>query len=135
MSKELEAFNGICCNTNQNYPDYAKQRKIVINALKKYELMKQTKVIVADKKVSDEDLEKLKNQRMFVGSLEKCEIKSLFDEKKLKELLTTIEKKQKSAENQLLGNHDLDKRERLKGEIEAYYDIVCLIKFKYGIEE
>ena len=55
--------------------------------------------------------------------------------KKLKELLTTIEEKQKSAESQLLGNHDLDQRERLKGEIEAYYDIVCLIKFKYGVEK
>ena len=54
--------------------------------------------------------------------------------KEIKELLTTIEEKQKSAESQLLGNHDLDKRERLKGEIEAYYDIVCLIKFKYGVE-
>ena len=55
--------------------------------------------------------------------------------KEIKELLTNIEKKLKSAESQLLGNHDLDKRERLKGEIEAYYDIVCLIKFKYGVEK
>lgn len=93
--------------------------------------MKQTKIIVADKKISDEDVEKLKNQRMFVGGLEKCEIISLCD----KELLNTIEEKQKSAESQLLGNYDLDKRERLKGEIEAYYDVVCLIKFKYGIEK
>ena len=54
---------------------------------------------------------------------------------KLEELLTTIEEKQKSAESQLLGNHDLDKRERLKGEIEAYYDVICLIKFKYGVEK
>lgn len=55
--------------------------------------------------------------------------------KEIKELLTTIEEKQKSAESQLKGTHDLYKRERLKGEIEAYYDIVCLIKFKYGIEK
>lgn len=55
--------------------------------------------------------------------------------KEMKELLTTIEEKRKSAESDLIGNHDLDKRERLKGEIEAYYDIICLIKFKYGIEK
>ena len=55
--------------------------------------------------------------------------------KEIKELLTTIEEKIKNAENDLLGNHDLDKRERLKGEIEAYYDVVCLIKFKYGIDK
>lgn len=54
--------------------------------------------------------------------------------KEMKELLTTIEEKQKNAENCLLSTHDLYKRERLKGEIEAYYDIVCLIKFKCGIE-
>ena len=55
--------------------------------------------------------------------------------KEMKELLTIIEEKQKNAENELLVNHDLEKRERLKGDIEAYYDIVCLIKFKYGIEK
>lgn len=48
-------------------------------ALKEYELMRQTKIIVVDRKISDDDLEKLKNQRMFVGSLE-CEIKPLIDE-------------------------------------------------------
>lgn len=37
MSKELEAFNGICCNTNQSYPDFQKQSKIVETALKKQE--------------------------------------------------------------------------------------------------
>ena len=60
--------------------------QIIENALKEYELMKQTKFIVADKKVSDEVLEKLKNQRMFVGSLEQCEIKPLFDEETTKKL-------------------------------------------------
>ena len=95
MSKELEAFNGICCNTNQCYPDFAKQRKIVETALKENQDSKN----------------------------------------KLKKLLKTIEEKQKNAESSLKGTHDLDKRERLKGEIEAYYDIVCLIKFKYGVEK
>ena len=51
------------------------------------------------------------------------------------ELVSIIKEKQKSAESDLIGNHDLDKRERLKGEIEAYYDIICLIKFKYGVEK
>lgn len=44
-------------------------------------------------------------------------------------LLTIIEEKYKNAENDLIGNHYLDKRERLKGELEAYYDIICLIKY------
>lgn len=52
----------------------------------------------------------------------------------MKELLEIIKKKQESAEFDLIGITDLEKRERLKGEIDAYYDIVCLIKFKYGIE-
>lgn len=51
------------------------------------------------------------------------------------ELLSIIEEKRKSALNDLIGNHDFYKRERLKGEIEAYYDIICLIKFKYGVEK
>lgn len=63
--------------------------------LKEYELMKQTKIIVADKNISEDDIEKLKNQRMFVGNLE-YEIKPLFDktiEKKLKALEIIIEKR------------------------------------------
>lgn len=52
--------------------------------------------------------------------------------KEMSMLLEVVKEKQKSAEQQLIGNTDLDKRERLKGEIEAYYDIVCLIEFKYG---
>jgi len=51
------------------------------------------------------------------------------------DLVSIIEEKRKNAESDLIGNHDLDKRERLKGEIEAYYDVICLIKFKYGIEK
>ena len=48
--------NGCYINTTVEY-------KIAEAALKEYELMKQTKIIVTDKKVSDDDLEKLKNQR------------------------------------------------------------------------
>lgn len=40
MSKELNAFNGICCNTNQNYPDFVKQRLTVEDGLKVLELIK-----------------------------------------------------------------------------------------------
>lgn len=47
----------------------------VENTLKDYELMKQTEVVVADKKISDDDLEKLKDQRIFIGGIE-----PLFDE-------------------------------------------------------
>ena len=60
--------------------------EVIETALKDYELIKQAKIIVADKDVSDEDLEKLINQRMFVGSLEQCEIKPLFDEETQKKL-------------------------------------------------
>ena len=103
MSKELEAFNDICCNTNQNYPDFQKQKKIVETALKNAE-DRHKRAKWANKKIEQD-------------------------------LVSIIEEKQRNAESQLIGNHDLDKRERLKGEIEAYYDIVCLIKFKYGIEK
>ena len=103
MSKELEAFNGICCNTNQNYPDFQNQRKIVETALK-----------------NAED----RNKRAKWAN-----------KKNEQDLVSIIEEKRKNAESDLIGNYDLDKRERLKGEIEAYYDIICLIKFKYGIEK
>ena len=52
--------------------------------LKEYEMMKQTKIIVADKKISDEDLEKLENQGMLTDL--QCEIKPLFDEETQKKL-------------------------------------------------
>lgn len=55
--------------------------KVLETALKEYELIKQTKIIVANKKVSNKDLEMLKNQRMFVSNLEQCKIKPLLDEK------------------------------------------------------
>ncbi len=86
----LEALNKIAYAYG-----YDENIKIIATALKDYELMKQTKVIVADKKISDNDLEKLKNQRMYVGSLERCEVKPLLDEetkKKLKALEIIKEK-------------------------------------------
>ena len=71
--------------------------EIIETALKNYELMKQTKFIVVDKKISDEDIEKLKNQKIFAGNLEQCEVKPLFDEEtqnKLKALEIIKEKPQ-----------------------------------------
>lgn len=50
----------------------------------------------------------------------------------MKELLDIIEAKMKSAEDDLIGTTDLDRRERLKGEIDAYYDVEVLIKTKYN---
>ena len=58
----------------------------VKSALKEYELMKNAKIIVPNKKISEDDFEKLRNQRMFVGDLEQCEIKPLFDEETKKKL-------------------------------------------------
>lgn len=55
--------------------------EVIEDALKDYELMKQAKIVVVDKKIIDDDLDKLKNQRMLVDNLERCEIKPLFDEK------------------------------------------------------
>ena len=57
-----------------------KLKKVIETSLKEYELMKQTKIITADKEISNADLENIKNQRMFVSSLKQFEIKSLFDE-------------------------------------------------------
>lgn len=68
---------------------------IIETALKDYELMKQAKIIVADKKISDDDLEKLKNQRMFICGSGESKVELLFDEetqKKLKALEIIKEK-------------------------------------------
>lgn len=105
MSKEftpLDCFKYLC--ENGYIPLQRIQNEIgtldcvnnIENALKDYELMKQTKIIVADKEISNDDLEKLKNTRMFVGNLEQCEIKPLFDEKTQMKLkaLEIIKKKQ-----------------------------------------
>jgi len=99
MSKELEALKfiknveveiGNDLNTATKVfelnHEYNKAFDIVEKALKEYEMMKQIKIIVVDKKISDDDLDKLKNQRVFVGNLEQCEIKSLFDERTQKQL-------------------------------------------------
>lgn len=68
----------------------------VETALKDYEMMKQAKIIVADKKISDDDLEKLKNQRMFICGSGESKVELLFDEetqKKLKALEIIKEKR------------------------------------------
>ena len=52
MSKELEALNKIAYSYG-----YDENIKIIATALEDYELMKQAKIIVADKKISDDDLE------------------------------------------------------------------------------
>lgn len=87
MNKELsplEAFNKI---TNGGCKgQYHELCEIVETALKEHELMKQARFIIADRDISDEDLEKLKNQRKFVSNLEQCEIKPLFDEETQKKL-------------------------------------------------
>lgn len=79
MSKELEALNELkyqCVNYEANIERF----DIIENALKDYEWLKPTKIIVANKEISDKDLDELKNKRMFVGSLKQCEVKPLFDE-------------------------------------------------------
>ena len=61
-----------------------------IQRLKKIEKsVKQTEIVVADDKVSDEDLEKFKTQRKYIGSSEQCKVIPLCDEdtkRKLKAL-------------------------------------------------
>lgn len=86
MSKELQALEDIILYLNANEPKglYCKNIEVIKAALKEHEVMevmKQTKIVVSDPKVSDEDFEKLKNQRIIIGNLEPCEIKPLFDEK------------------------------------------------------
>ena len=90
MIKELEALNKITYSYG-----YDENIKIIATALEDYELMKQAKIIVADKKISDDDLEKLKNQSIIVGNLEQSKIEPLFDEETQKKLeaLEIIKKK------------------------------------------
>lgn len=86
----LEAFNKITSGgCKGKYHEYC---EIIETALKEHELMKQAKFIVADKDISNEDLERLKNQRMFVSDLGQCEIKPLFDEETKKALEIIKEK-------------------------------------------
>ena len=100
MNKELsplEALEKIKYKLSSSKANgYWEDLDTIEKALKEYESMKQAKIIVVDKKISDDDLEKLKNQRMFVSSAEQCEVKLLFDEetqKKLKALEIIKEKK------------------------------------------
>jgi hypothetical protein len=114
MTKELTPLKAFKELREQN--DFLKQRNIpkeyryddeldiVETALKEHELMKKARFIVANKEISDDALEKLKNQRMFIGSLERCEIKPLFDEdieNKLK-ALEIIKEKEVDIHNLLI---------------------------------
>ena len=100
MSKELEALERLFCagRLDLDYVLNGKQNqdyKIIETALKDYELMKQPKIIVVDKKISDDDLEKLINQGIIVGNLEQSKIEPLFDnetQNKLKALEIIKEK-------------------------------------------
>ena len=95
----LEALNIIqyLCSTNIN-----KYYFIIEKALKEYELIKQTKIIVSDREISDEDLEKLKNQRVLVDSLKQGEIKPLFDEETQKKLKALEIIKSKNIDTSIL---------------------------------
>ena len=100
MSKELEALDRLYCagRLDLDYVLNGKQNqdyKIIATALEDYEFMKQTKIIVSDKKISDDDLEKLKNQGIIVGNLEQSKVELLFDEETQKKLeaLEIIKKK------------------------------------------
>ena len=98
-------------------------KEIIETALKEHELMKQTKIIVANKKINDDDLEKLKNQRMFVDSIEHCEIKLLFDEetqKKLKAL--EIIKKHISIYEERFAPYDRPRLWHVYLKMEGYLD-------------
>lgn len=55
-------------------------------ALKEYELMKNTHLIVVDKKISDEDLKKLINQKTVASGLEEAKVELLLDEETQKKL-------------------------------------------------
>ena len=100
MSKGLEALERLFCagRLDLDYVLNGKQNqdyKIVETALKDYEMMKQPKIIFTDKKISDDDLEKLINQGIIVGNLEQSKIEPLFDnetQNKLKALEIIKEK-------------------------------------------
>ena len=87
MNEELTPLEALERLTKiHNHDEFKECYNIVENALKEYELMKNAKIIVPNKKISEDDFEKLRNQRMFVGNLEQCEIKPLFDEETIKKL-------------------------------------------------
>ena len=87
MNEELTPLEALERLTKiHNHDEFKECYNIIENALKEYELMKNAKIIVPNKKISEDDFEKLRNQRMFVGNLEQCEIKPLFDEETKKKL-------------------------------------------------
>ena len=85
--KELEAYRRLCTHLDYDNDDYMlngeyeEDNEVIETALKEYELMKQTKIITVDKEISNNDLEKLTHQRMFVANSKQCEIKPLPNEK------------------------------------------------------
>lgn len=66
--------------------DCKEELDIIESAINDYEKMKQTRIIFDCKKISDDDLEKLKNGRVFVGNVEHCKVEPLFDEETQKKL-------------------------------------------------
>lgn len=124
MSKELEALERI--KKAHYFVDFELDAKISEDYKEELDIIETALKENAELKKAFDTLSKDKEKVMKELSLEI---------EKNRELLTTIEEKQKNAENSLLDCHDIYKRERLKGDIEAYYDIVCLIKFKCGIEK
>lgn len=77
MSKELQALEDIILYLNANEPKglYCKNIEVIKAALKEHEVMKQTKLIVVDDKISDEDLELISNcRKMDTINLQPCKI-------------------------------------------------------------
>ena len=108
---------------------YKNEIEVIETALNEYNLMKKAKIFVADKKISDEDLDKLKNQHLFVDSLSQCEVKPLFDketQKKLK-VLEIIKSKPTTiglclvAENRYKGFFVFDTYEEYQKRIGRWY--------------
>lgn len=129
MSKELQALEDIILYLNANEPKglYCKNIEIIKAALKEHEVMevmKQTKIVVSDPKVSDEDFEKLKNQGILTNL--QGEIKPLFDEETQKNLKALeIIKKKKVDVGYLFEMIDLFGKEAL-----TQYNLSC-----YGIKK
>lgn len=126
MSKELEALEKLTNYKCSCMSEKVECKEIIETALKEYETMKQTKIVVADKKISDEDLEKLKNQRMFSDL--QCEIKPLFDEETQKKLKALEIIKEKEVDVFIFLH---------SGDLETYNDIVednrKLAQEEYGL--
>lgn len=95
--KELEAYRRLCTHLDYDNDDYMlngeyeEDNEVIETALKEYELMKQTKIITVDKEISNDVLEKLTHQRMFVANSKQCEIKPLSNEKSNEKLHKILE--------------------------------------------